>query len=247
MNHVVKKQQGFTLIELMLAMTFIAVLLLAIAMTIIQVGAIYNKGTTLRDINQTSRDISDDLRRSISAAGIIKPSKDYILTPTADPAGGRFCLGQFSYVWNYEKAIKDPAYEDELTRYETPPTGSVPTEALRFVRVPDGEKDYCKVDTDGSVLYQDIRGADVLQAQELLKKGDHELGIHQFTLVSPVPTTAIEPITERQLYTVNFTLGTGRISALNDTQTACLGPEDPNSDALYCNIQSFSLVVRAGK
>ena len=60
------KQTGFTLIELMLAMTFISVLLLAIAMTIIQIGTIYNRGVTLKEVSQAARSISDELNRSIT-------------------------------------------------------------------------------------------------------------------------------------------------------------------------------------
>ena len=70
------KQRGFTLIELMLAMTFISVLLLAIAMTIIQIGNIYNKGTTVKEINQAARAIADDVSRSASAASALNIDTD---------------------------------------------------------------------------------------------------------------------------------------------------------------------------
>jgi prepilin-type N-terminal cleavage/methylation domain-containing protein len=56
-------KKGFTLIELMLAMSFISVLLLSIAMVGIQAGKMYSRGIVLRDVNQAGRDISDTIRR----------------------------------------------------------------------------------------------------------------------------------------------------------------------------------------
>ena len=50
-------KKGFTLIELMLAMSFISVLLLSIAMVGIQAGKMYSRGIVLRDVNKAGRDI----------------------------------------------------------------------------------------------------------------------------------------------------------------------------------------------
>src|SRR5688572_23689793 len=110
MNH--DNTRGFTLIELMLAMTFIAVLLIAIAMTTIQISNIYNKGMTLREVNQAGRALSDEFQRSIASA------VPFDVTPKLDdsPAtitskyvvrdgGGRLCLGAYTYAWNYGKTI----------------------------------------------------------------------------------------------------------------------------------------------
>ena len=49
-------RRGFTLIELMLAIAFISMLLLAIAAVGIQVGRIYTRGIVLRDVNQAGRE-----------------------------------------------------------------------------------------------------------------------------------------------------------------------------------------------
>ena len=84
------KQDGFTLIELVLAMAFISALLLAIALTIIQIGTTYNRGMTLKEVNQTARSISDELTRNLTSSEAFTLSSKYISTPT----GGRLCLGQ---------------------------------------------------------------------------------------------------------------------------------------------------------
>ncbi len=244
MIHAAKRHQGFTIIELMLAMTFIAFLLLAIAMTIIQVGSIYNKGTTFKDVDQTSRDINDDLKRTINAAGSITLATDYVLTPNAAAAvGGRLCLGSYSYIWNYEKGIA--ANNPSVAKYQNPPVGSAPTDPIRLVKVPDSAKVYC-AKNGANLVNKDIRSADVLKSQELLKTGDHQLGLHQFAILTPVPTSASDSATGQQMYSLSYTIGTTNINSLNATQTACLDPSVANSDPLYCVVEQFSLVVRVG-
>ncbi len=233
MNHVVKRTAGFTLIELMLAMTFISILLLAIAMTIIQIGTIYNRGMTLKEVNQASRDIADDLRRTVAAGESFTLDTDYV----TNSAGGRLCNGVYSYVWNYGKAIS--ANDINLTTYEA---GS--SDIPNLVKIPDPGKLYCTLASSGGLQYKKIRAADTSTAQELLKSGDRELVVHTFNVISGSGVS--DPATGQQLYTMLFTIGTSTISALTPDLTACLPPDNINSDLTYCVVQQFSLVVRAG-
>jgi len=251
MNHVAKKQQGFTIIELMLAMTFVSFLLIGIAMTVIQIAAIYNKGTTLKEINQVSRELNDDLRRNIGVVGNLDVTTDYVLSPaTATPSsavGGRLCLGSYSYIWNYAKALGTSAVG--VTKYQDDGSTSDVNESnkpLRLIKVADSSKVYCAINAAGSLSVQSVLVADQAKAFELLKSGDHDLGIHQFVLNVP-PASAKDDATGQQLYSISYIIGTSKTSAMNSDQTACLAPDVPNSDSLYCNIQQFGLVVRAGK
>lgn len=231
MNHV-DKRNGFTLIELMLAMAFIAALLLAIALTIIQIGVIYNRGMTLKEVNQSARSMSDELTRSFSSSESFLLSNKYI----AESTGGRLCLGQYSYLWNYGKSLQDSnrvQYSDATANAKGP---------IRFVKVPDASGVYCVLQSNGK--YLNIQVSDTASATELLKEGDRTLSIHQFAVSSG--TNASDPATGQQLYNVSFTIGTGTVSALTSDQTACLPPNDPNSDFAYCTVQQFKLVVRAG-
>lgn len=240
--------KGFTLIELMLAMGFLSVLLLGIAMTIIQVGAIYNRGVTLKDVNQASRDISDDILRTTVSAGSITLANDYVQVPTSGAAtGGRLCLGSYSYIWNYAKALA-VAGAPNTTKYDIPPTGTAPTDPIRFVRVADPKGIYCDLNGIGGIANVNIQGTDVSSAQELLKSGDHELGIHEFRIVPPV-ASASDTGTRQQLFSIKMTIGTSKISAIDfsGAQPACRLPGDPDSDLMYCDVQSFTIVVRIGK
>ncbi len=232
MNHVDNK--GFTLIELMLAMTFISVLLLGIAMTIIQIGTTYNKGMALKEVNQSARDIGTDVQRSMAAVSAISDD-DYVGTTS----GGRLCLGTVSYIWNYGKAFaeNDPGitwYADDTDHIRK----------IHLIKIQDSSKIYCAKDGTGVLLHPTVGVSDATPAQDLLKEGDHSLNVHQFLLTSD--PAAIDTVTEQRLYALDYTIGSGEITALNDDQTACKAPGEEGADFSYCNVQQFSIVIRAG-
>jgi len=245
MNHVAKKQQGFTIIELTLAMTFISFLLLGIALTIIQISAIYNSGVTTKEINQLSRGINDDLNRNIPSAGSLTLASDYVLIPNAtNPVGGRLCLGSYSYIWNYAKTAPGTA---GFTMYTAAPDGRKPADQIRLIRVPDPGALYC-LKNAGALVHPNIRSVDTPLAIDLLKTGDHELGIHDFSVITP-PASAIDSTTGQQLYSISYIIGTTKMVALNapvPAQTTCIAAGLPNADPLYCNVQQFNLVLRVG-
>jgi prepilin-type N-terminal cleavage/methylation domain-containing protein len=234
MNH--DSQRGFTLIELLLAMTFISLLLLAIAMTIIQISGIYNRGMTLKEVNQSGRLVSSELAKSINAAmpfSIDETAPDsHIITKDW---GGRLCVGQYSYIWNYGSALANGNTVPNLNVYST---GSA---KIRFVKVYDANASYCAdptlaISTDGAV--------------ELLSTGDHDIVMHNLTLTSS--PTANDTATGQRLYDVTFTIGTNTIGGSNDTSsllpggTGCKPPNQPGADPIYCVVQTFSFVARAG-
>lgn len=231
MNHGVK-QHGFTLIELMLAMTFISVLLLAIALTIIQIGTVYNRGVTLKEVSQAARSISDELTRNIGSAEAFDLTSNYVTTD----AGGRLCTGTFSYVWNYRKALQE--HDNAVVTYD----GS--NDEIRLVKVPDLGGIYCDKNDEGAPARTKIRSKDTPKAVELLKTGDHTLALHQFAISSN--DASFDPNTEQRLYSISFTIGTSDLAALSDDMTGCRGPAEKGSDLAYCSVQNFKLVVRAG-
>lgn len=233
MNHVDKR--GFTIIELMLAMSFISVLLLGIAMTVIQIGTVYNRGMALKEVNQAAREIGADVNRSLSAAQI---NRDLDYVPTT--SGGRLCLGTVSYIWNTGKAFEDD--DPTITWYGNDPSHVKP---VHFVKVPDNSKIYCSKDGTGALNYATITTDDAAKANELLPQGDHSLNIHKFVLNTPRPTAG-DPDTKQQLYVLDYTIGSGSISAMNDDQSACKSPGEAGADLAYCNVQPFSIVIRAG-
>ena len=245
-----KQTSGFTVIELMLSMTFVAVLLIAIAMTVIQIATIYNRGMTLKEVNQSARDISDDMRRTVAntEAFVVNvngtDSADSFDIPAASGpsgalAGGRLCTGSYTYIWNIAAAVE--RNDANLTKKLS--SGGTPGEAIRFIKVPDTGKKYCQK-TSGAVVNRHIASTDVPLITELLTAGDHKLGMQRFTISTT--NSAYDVATEQRIYSVNYVIGTGDTSAMNSTQTACLPPGTANSNITYCNVQSFSIVLRAG-
>ncbi len=235
MNRV--KQTGFTIIELMLAMAFVSALLIAVALTVIQIGNIYNQGLTLKDVNQAGRSLTSELQRDIgesmpfniagsgSSARYIKQS-----------FGGRLCTGQYSYIWNYGSAIhnNNPSL---LNTYIAPTTTTI-----NFVRVLDPTANYCinpttKIATSG--------------ATELLAAGEHTLAIHNFSISSA--SSAGNSATGQQLYSIGFTIGTNEynnnqwtLSADASGNVSCLPPNNPAADPAYCAVAQFNIVALAG-
>lgn len=101
------KQAGFTLVELLLALAFVAFVLIFATTTIIQVMRTYNKGLAVKEINQTARAAMEDMSRiiKVSNANTIVS----LATTSPDVTGasanqGRVCLSSVSYVWNFGSA-----------------------------------------------------------------------------------------------------------------------------------------------
>lgn len=233
MNHV--KNKGFTLIELMLAMTFISVLLVAIAMTTIQISNIYNKGITLREVDQAGRSLSNELQRNIAA------SAPFDVTPKKDNAeatkdskyvvrnedGGRLCLGSYSYLWNFGKAIKGT---DGAAIYNKYSDGS--DDKIRFIKV---------ADPAGQLCAQPEVMPDKTKSTDLLTSGDRDLVLHKFS----IERTSDVGMISQAIYAISFTLGTNDQDQLTTNDTSCKPPSE-NIDVAYCSVNQFDIIARAG-
>lgn len=229
MNQQHNTQAGFTIIELMLAMSFVAMLLLAIAMTTIQIGNIYNKGITLKQVNQAGRSLSDELQRTFAASSAVD------VTGTAGshyqllPGGGRLCMGKYTYVWNYGKALAaGPGAPVIVNQYASG------TDQIRFAKVVDTGASLCQ-DMSKKIVQSD--------ATELLDEGDRNLVVHDMTLRQTIPT---DPVTGQALYAITLTLGTNEREQLATGDTSCKPPAETGGDTTYCAVNTFDIIARAG-
>lgn len=236
------KQTGFTLVELLISMSFIAVLLLAIATVTLLLSHIYNSGLTVKEVNEVSRTISNDIANDITNSpsfSVTTPSSQYVNSNPNGTIGqapsGRLCLGTYSYIWNYGWALAQA--NSGVSVY------SGKSDPIHLVRVPDASAAYCAVDGTGQLTKAKI---DPTNAVELLNSTDHDVVVHQFQVTSS--TKAVDSVTGEQLYAVTFTLGTNDQAALQPDPTtgilACKPPSVSGSDLAYCTIQQFSLVAR---
>lgn len=225
---------GFTLIELMLAMTFIAMLLMAIAMTTIQISNIYNKGITLREVNQAGRALSDELQRSVASA------TPFDVTPRVDESpdtaaskyivrdgGGRLCLGRYTYAWNYGASIAgDTGAPSVFNAYDN-------GEAVRFAKVDDPGAALC---TDPTLPI--VRA----NATEMLSSGDRDLVVHAFSITN----SATDAVTGQALYSISMVVGTNDNEQLTANDASCLPPAQGAGKENYCSVNQFDIIARAG-
>ncbi|MFZ2125148.1 MAG: prepilin-type N-terminal cleavage/methylation domain-containing protein [Candidatus Saccharimonadales bacterium] len=234
MNHVVNKKAGFTIIELMLAMAFVATLLVAVAMTVIQIGNTYNRGITFKNVNQIGRSISSEVQRSIIGVQAFDLGTRYI--QQGEPGnywGGRLCTGQYTYIWNYGKAIQ----AGDISRLNTYAGGS--TKTIRFIKVPDSNASYCQDVSKKAVLADSI---------ELLTVGpntpEYDLALHSFSIITSATATDVK--TGQQLYSIEFLVGTNNSDALSLDYQSCKLPGEDGADPSYCSVSRFNVLARAG-
>lgn len=243
------KNSGFTMIELMLAMAFVAVLLLAIAMTVIQMGNIYNRGLTIKKVNQAGRMIAADLQRNIASSdpfsvdtkvgdryiGITVES--YYVPQIINGAeyGGRLCLGLYSYIWNYGEYLNLNEKAAYLNKYKNS------DEQIRFVKVYDSQAAYCENNGTEKI--------DVEQSIELLDTKEDNLALHSFKITSK--DTDGDALTGQKLYRITYVIGTNETVAIDydlgtDADAACKPPNQEGANQNYCSINQFSIVARSG-
>ena len=218
----------------MLAMAFVSFLLLAVAMTVIQIANIYNKGLTIKDVNQAGSSISSELQRSIASSLPFDVNSDDIYIKKN--FGGRLCTGQFSYVWNYgsyiAKSVKKGGKKPKVNIYTYDDNVD---KIIRFVKVLDSGALYCKNPKE-KIKYDD--------AVELLDVGEHNLAIHEFEIEAP--KSAFDGATGQQLYNISFLIGTNNQSAIDSQYMNCKPPNESGADPTYCYINRFEIVARAG-
>lgn len=218
-------KNGFTIVELMLAMSFIAALLVAIAMTTIEISHIYTRGLTLREVNQVGRSASEDIQRSISASVPFDISTKYI--NHSNSLSGRLCLGRYSYVWNHDTALQnnmsDITYDDST---HTP---------VHLAKIDDPSAAWCT-----SPFLTSVPRA---SSTELLATGDRDLVVHKLSISSP----ASDVVSAQALYALSITIGTNDPSQLTAVvDPSCKPPADSSGNEDYCSVSQFDIVVRAG-
>lgn len=239
MNHVRSSRQrrrynlgvegeGFTMVELMLAMSFVSALLVAIVMTTMQVSHIYNRGLTLREVNQAGRAVLEDMQNTIAVSTPFSVDASAATTRYVDrPGGGRLCTGKYTYAWNYGRSIAGissaPAVYNKYTD----------DSVVRYAKVNDPGAGLC-VNTSMRI--------NKANAVEILAAGDRDLAAHEVTVVNAANDTE----TGQALYAISMTIGTNDQSQLLTANDSCKPPSANVGNEDYCSVNQFDIVVRAG-
>ncbi len=223
------RKRGFTIIELLLAMSFLSTLLLAVAMTVVRMGEMYNRGLTVKEVNIAGRSISSDIKRSISESQPIdldSSAKQYV----PHDWGGRLCVGKYSYIWNYGKTLSNKSANSSNSNVYNSPS----SDQIRLVKAPDGSGAYC---TDPS------KNIDPNGAVELLSAGDRNLALHNFSITNE--TTARDDRSKQSIYYISYIVGTNDQAAIASNNASCKTPDSLDADLTYCSINEFNIVARS--
>lgn len=242
-----RSQGGFTLIELMLSMTFISVLLVAIAMCSIYVGTIYQRGLTLKEVNQSGRAIIKDVQSTINTSSPFDVTEGvaYIKSGTAATTKSyRLCTGTYSYLINSAAglAASNPTTDGHVIKYDV--TGGLRDGKLpRFVRANDTTQKYCRVVSGG--VYPSISLAD--NPIDLLEGSDRNLAIHSITSLQRNASFSGSVTSSAQaVYTMTFILGTTEAGTIKTSDYTCQPPDNETNNFTYCAINEFTITARAG-
>jgi prepilin-type N-terminal cleavage/methylation domain-containing protein len=105
-----RSSQGFTIIELMIAISILAMVLLLTTIGIVRIGAGYYKGITQANTQQTARTILNDVAQNIQFSGFTTVGDNGPLGHNVGGYGGSYetqsyCVGKqrYSYVLSYQQ------------------------------------------------------------------------------------------------------------------------------------------------
>jgi type II secretory pathway pseudopilin PulG len=253
-------RKGFTIIELMLAMGFLSALLVTIALLVIQITGIYQKGLALRAVSSTGKQLIDEFSRAVGSSPItdINPVdingnniiddvdiaaavRQYFYTRTSGnrQLNGAFCTGSYSYVWNTRYSYP-PGELGSPVSLSTSPTGTGGT-VYKLARVADGDRRVCEqmVANRGNIEVDS-------QPIELISSDESDLILYDMTVF---PATQ-HNITKQTFYSATFILGTIRggvnLQSSGDYCDVEGGSElGLSSDFNYCAVNKFNFAMRA--
>jgi len=232
-----KRQAGFTLVEVTLAIAFLSILLIAILTITVTAGKLYIKGNTNQTINQSGRDFADTVRRDFLATGISmiagSPTGTAITLGSGSLTSGRICLGMVSYLWNSAALLNAPN-TDEVTMG----TSNTP---VKFARVVNPKQSYC--DKDGSGKYP-MNIPSTEQATDLFGGSDRDYALYSMAM-TPVAITG-----DKGMYQISYTLGTNESNTtqndLTNSFVQCKPNDSQTADFNYCAVDDFDMIVRVG-
>ncbi|MBX6333759.1 prepilin-type N-terminal cleavage/methylation domain-containing protein [Candidatus Saccharibacteria bacterium] len=107
---VTKREQGFTILELMIATMVFSVVLLLVTAGILQVSRVYYKGLTESTTQSTARNIIDTLAQAIQFSGA-EVTETHNVNPGKDDS---FCIGNKQYSYRLgSQVMNNPSSSDQ--------------------------------------------------------------------------------------------------------------------------------------
>lgn len=227
-----RPRSGFTLLETMISVAFIAILLIAVGTVSIHVINTYQRGVVIKMVNETRRAISDDIRASLSA-GSINLASDYFTAP----GYGVLCTGEYTYVWNYAKELSKP--NPIVVKYDGAGTASDDTK-LRMVKILDRSREYCVLAREYNKIKEKIPLPSTVSGDgkvvEIIKPSENDLMVYDFAITKGASSGP----TNQALYQISFSIGTFRYPEIVAAGGQCAASE---SDLAGCAINRFDVSI----
>jgi prepilin-type N-terminal cleavage/methylation domain-containing protein len=110
-------QKGFTIIELLIAMSVFSFVMLIATSGLIRIGQIYYKGIIVSKTQDTSRAIIEEITREVqfSSSGIVSHDGFYGASPLNTVAIKSICIGGMKYTWVVDRATAKMSEVDDLS------------------------------------------------------------------------------------------------------------------------------------
>ncbi len=241
MRDKVKYKNGFTIAETVLSMAFIALIMLMIGATSLQMIRTYRKGISIKTVSSTAQLIIDDFTRAINASAGLKcleyDSGSFSETPCSgmlsDLDGTVICTGKYTYLFNYGGT--DPSRRIE-----------VDGQPIKLYKVNDQGATVCQ---DPSLVNQAVTAIANDQRKDLLESGDRDLIFHSFAINSVINSYNYD----QTFYNISFVLGTFNDQLIRTNDASCKTPSELTADAAagqdvgsfdYCAINKFNFSAR---
>lgn len=208
-------KSGFTMVELSIAMAFIAMLLIAIAVIATSLVSIYQKGLSIKTVNSVGRNLIDEFVSGINTAPSVDTTSLCNSLAPGDVAGciadhaneflfqeqrsdmdangnteqynGIFCTGYYSYIWNTKSGLE----EHRTVSLKYLAEDGITTKTLkepRLARIVDKTYRLCSavVDSDYDSSYPN----------SFTPVGDTEINITELAGSSHLPNSIPEPMND---------------------------------------------------
>lgn len=260
-------RKGFTIIELVLAMGFLTTILVTIAILLIQIMSIYQKGLSLRAVNTMGQQLIDELSRTVGGSPIVPninpvPNDSGIVNEQAlatalrryyvsntivedgrqKQINGVFCTGSYSYIWNTPESDPTNSASPNVLTLQYGETGE--RKIYKMARVVDNTRRICQEAQGDSPASNFIINTTDPEPIELINTDEADLYLYDFTVFPATQNT----ITGQTFYSANFILGTmrGGINIMsNGDYCEDLASQEMVSDFSYCAVNKFNFAMRA--
>ena len=195
----------------------------------IRISDMYEKGATVRSINQVGREVMDSLKRDFSQ------SNSEVEFKTITSEGQKIysvCVGGVSYVASNAKALQ--------AREGTTATGGLAVrsgKSVRLARVNDKEGDYC-----GANAAVRVKAIDT-SATELLASSSMKLAIYDMEVLQVAKAPG------QSLYRVKIVIGTNQKDAVDNNYRCRISTDaaqDEKANFKYCSIAEFTTIMQTG-